>query len=466
MKSNLRMLTAALSASAFATAALAQDLGSVHFKTSCTPQAQEKFDRGVTLVHSFYYPDSIQAFTEAAAADPQCAIAYWGVAISHRPNPLVLPLAAAALKNGLEAVEKGKAIGAKTERERDWIAAIEVYYKDHDKIDQTTRGLAYERAMEQLAQKYPDDMEATIFYALSLNETALPSDKTYAKLLKAAPSSRRSLRRCPITPASCITSSTATTMLRWHNAASMPPTDMPRWRHRRRTRCTCRRISIPCSDCGRSRSNRTPDRRRSAASRRPRPGPARHIRSSHIGWISWHTPCCRWARKGARSSSSTTTARSRSSDSNTSWATPGSRRFPRASRSSAKRGRRRPGSSHAAASSRKPRRSPTLPARSAWPAAGTWPRPSRTWPSSRSCARRWKRQISHIGPSKLKSRRSQAWAGSPTPRDRRTKRSNSCAPRPTWKMPAKSTSPWRIGSTRCASSWATCCWRRGSTPRR
>src|SRR5262249_31420130 len=106
MKSNLRMLTAALSASAFATAALAQHLRTVHFKASCTPRAQEKFDRGVALVHSFYYPDSVQAFTEAAAADPQCAIAYWGIAISHRPNPLVLPLAAAALKNGLEAVEK------------------------------------------------------------------------------------------------------------------------------------------------------------------------------------------------------------------------------------------------------------------------------------------------------------------------------------------------------------------------
>ena len=157
----------------------------MNFKTSCTPAAQEKFDRGVALVHSFYYPDSIQAFTEAAAADPQCAIAYWGIAISQRPNPLVLPLAAAALKNGLEAVEKGKAIGAKTERERDWLAAIEVYYKDYDKVDQTTRGLAYEQAMERLAQKYPDDLEATIFYALALNETALPSDKTYAKLLKA-----------------------------------------------------------------------------------------------------------------------------------------------------------------------------------------------------------------------------------------------------------------------------------------
>ena len=80
---------------------------------------------------------------------------------------------------------KGKAIGAKTERERDWLAAIELYYKDYDKVDQTTRGLAYEKAMELLMQKYPDDPEAAIFYALALNETALPSDKTYVNQIKA-----------------------------------------------------------------------------------------------------------------------------------------------------------------------------------------------------------------------------------------------------------------------------------------
>ena len=102
------------------------------------------------------------------------------------PNPLILPLSAAALKNGLEAVEKGKTIGSKTQRERDWLAAIELYYKDYDKIDQTARGLAYERAMAHLMEKYPNDAEAAVFYALSLNETALPSDKTYTKLLKAA----------------------------------------------------------------------------------------------------------------------------------------------------------------------------------------------------------------------------------------------------------------------------------------
>src|SRR5712671_2339852 len=116
MKTNYRTFTVAMLASAFATMAGAQELGRVHFQTSCTPQAQEKFDRGLAMVHSFVYPDSIQAFTEAATADPQCAIAYWGIAISSRPNPLVLPLTTAVLKNGLEAVEKGKTIGAKTER--------------------------------------------------------------------------------------------------------------------------------------------------------------------------------------------------------------------------------------------------------------------------------------------------------------------------------------------------------------
>ena len=185
MKTKSRMSAAALLASTLAATASAEDLGRVSFTTSCTAAAQQKFERGLALVHSFYYPDSIKAFTEAAAADPQCAIAYWGIAISQRVNPLVLPLSAAALKNGLEAVQKGKTIGAATARERDWLAAIEVYYQDHDKVDQTTRGLAYEQAMEQLAQKYPDDVEATIFYALALNETALPSDKTYGKLLKA-----------------------------------------------------------------------------------------------------------------------------------------------------------------------------------------------------------------------------------------------------------------------------------------
>jgi tetratricopeptide (TPR) repeat protein len=185
MKPTLGTLVIALLASTCVTTVWAQGLGRVHFETSCTPEAQEKFDRGLGMVHSFFYPDSVKTFTEAAAADPECAIAYWGIAISHRPNPLILPLTPAVLKNGLEAAEKGMAIGAKTERERDWLAAIELYYRDYDKVDQTTRGLSYEKAMERLAQKYPDDPEAAAFYALALNETSLHRDKTYANQLKA-----------------------------------------------------------------------------------------------------------------------------------------------------------------------------------------------------------------------------------------------------------------------------------------
>ena len=77
MNANSRTFAIALLTSVVATPTGAQELGRVHFQTSCTPQAQEKFDRGLALVHSFFYPDSVQAFTEAAAADPQCAIAYW-----------------------------------------------------------------------------------------------------------------------------------------------------------------------------------------------------------------------------------------------------------------------------------------------------------------------------------------------------------------------------------------------------
>src|ERR1700722_5597179 len=157
MKPTLGTFVMALLASTCVTTAWAQGLGRVHFETSCPPEAQEKFDGGLGMVHSFFYPDSVKAFTEAAAADPQCAIAYWGIAISHRPNPLILPLTPAVLKNGLEAVEKGMAIGGKTERERDWLAAIELYYRDYDKVDQTTRGLSYEKRREKQAQKNAED---------------------------------------------------------------------------------------------------------------------------------------------------------------------------------------------------------------------------------------------------------------------------------------------------------------------
>ena len=107
MRSNLGTFATALLASAFATAAWSQGLGRVNFETSCTPQAQEKFDRGLAMVHSFFYPDTLKAFQGVVDTDASCAIGYWGIAISQRPNPLVGPFDEATLKRGLEAGNRG-----------------------------------------------------------------------------------------------------------------------------------------------------------------------------------------------------------------------------------------------------------------------------------------------------------------------------------------------------------------------
>jgi tetratricopeptide (TPR) repeat protein len=164
-------------------AAEPERLGQVLFKTSCSAEAHKQFERALAMLHSFFFPETVKAFSAIPQTDPSCAIAYWGLAVSIRPNPLVGPFDAATLKRGLEAVEKGKAIGAKTQPERDWLAAIEEFYKDYDKVDQDTRTKNYEKAMEALVQKYPADVEAKIFYALALNETF--DHKSMANLDKA-----------------------------------------------------------------------------------------------------------------------------------------------------------------------------------------------------------------------------------------------------------------------------------------
>src|ERR1700745_2671106 len=135
-----------------------EKLGRVLFKTSCSPEAQKQFESALAMLRSFFFPETIKAFTPIPETDPSCAIAYWGIAISQRPNPLVGPFDAATLKRGLDAVEKGEAIGPKTQRERDWLAALKEYYRDYDKVDQDTRTRNYASAMERLASKYPDDV--------------------------------------------------------------------------------------------------------------------------------------------------------------------------------------------------------------------------------------------------------------------------------------------------------------------
>jgi hypothetical protein len=140
----------------------------VDFATSCGPAVQGIFKHAVWTLHSFWYPEALKEFTAVADAEPGCAMAYWGIAMSHW-YPLWYPPSPAALKAGSEAVEKTMAAPNKTEREKDYIAAIAAFYRDNDKLDHRTRAVAYEKAMEQVYLKYPDDREAAVFYALALD---------------------------------------------------------------------------------------------------------------------------------------------------------------------------------------------------------------------------------------------------------------------------------------------------------
>jgi tetratricopeptide (TPR) repeat protein len=160
-------------------------LGKVHFETSCKPEAQELFDKAMLYQHSFWYRASQKTFEDVLKADPECGIAYWGIALSLLLNPHVAP-PVKNLADGTAAINKGKSVGAKSERERDYIDALAVMYADYEKVDHRTRIQAYAKAMEQLAQRYPNDDEAQIHYALALNTSASPADKTYANQLKGA----------------------------------------------------------------------------------------------------------------------------------------------------------------------------------------------------------------------------------------------------------------------------------------
>jgi tetratricopeptide (TPR) repeat protein len=157
----------------------------VDFATSCSPAVQHAFKHAVWTLHSFWYPEALKEFTAVTEAEPGCAIGYWGIAMSHW-YPLWYPPSPAALKAGSEAVDKAMAAPTKTEREKDYIVAIAAFYRDNDKLDHRTRAAAYEKAMEQVYLKYPEDREAGVFYALALDTTAPPTDKTYANQKKAA----------------------------------------------------------------------------------------------------------------------------------------------------------------------------------------------------------------------------------------------------------------------------------------
>lgn len=171
----------------------AERLGTVTFKTSCAPKTQAAFNRAVALLHSFAYDESEKAFRQIAADDPQCGMAWWGVAMSNYHQVWPSPYSPAELERGKDAAAKAKSAGANTAREQAYIDAVAEIYRDPR---------AYEAAMEQLVAKYPDDDEAAIFYGLILinHGMSLPTDKTYAWQNKAAAILNRLLPRHPDHP--------------------------------------------------------------------------------------------------------------------------------------------------------------------------------------------------------------------------------------------------------------------------
>lgn len=161
-----------------------EKLGHVSFPISCAAGSEADFERGVALLHSFGYEEAEEQFTELEKKDPACAMAHWGVAMSlfhqiwERPED-------ATLKHGYEEIEAAQKIGAKTERERGYVMALGVFYSDPSKADYLKQAAAYSDAMGKLYQKYPDDLEAGAFYALSLMAAEKPDDSTHEATKKA-----------------------------------------------------------------------------------------------------------------------------------------------------------------------------------------------------------------------------------------------------------------------------------------
>ncbi|MGH8704763.1 MAG: hypothetical protein ACREUO_04995, partial [Burkholderiales bacterium] len=191
MKRSALSLLSALVAVGFSGTALAhsesvkQQLGNVKFQVSCSAAAQQKFQRAMALYHSFDLPRGKKAFEEIAQVDPRCGMAWWGLAMIASDNPFAWPVSL-KLKEGAEAIQKAKEVGAGTQRERDYIDALEALYRDHANTPHRPRAIAYEEAMERLAAKNLKDIEAKILYALAVSANHDLNDKTYARPLKAA----------------------------------------------------------------------------------------------------------------------------------------------------------------------------------------------------------------------------------------------------------------------------------------
>lgn len=158
-----------------------EQLGRVAFPTSCNAAAQDRFERAVALLHSFWWEESGVAFRDVAAADPSCLMAYWGQAMTLRSNPFAGEPPKAAQQSAWELLQRAAEIPGGTPRERDYLAAVGAYFKDYATVDHRTRALAYEAEMKKVAERYRDDTEATIFYALAVASNASTADMSFTR---------------------------------------------------------------------------------------------------------------------------------------------------------------------------------------------------------------------------------------------------------------------------------------------
>ncbi|HET9811122.1 MAG TPA: hypothetical protein VFP53_05440 [Sphingomicrobium sp.] len=159
----------------------APKLGSLTFDTTCTAEGDVLFEQGLGWLHSFEYEQSARIFAQAAAADPRCAIAEWGIAMSNY-HPLWAPPTAAEVDTARKAIARAQAIGAGSQREKDYVAAIDTFFRDSERRDHKTRTLEYTSAMKELSKRYPDDREAAVFYALALIAAGtMDNDPEFAK---------------------------------------------------------------------------------------------------------------------------------------------------------------------------------------------------------------------------------------------------------------------------------------------
>jgi tetratricopeptide (TPR) repeat protein len=179
----LLLLTASL---AWAAQHQHDQLGTVAFPTSCSPVVQPEFERGVAMLHSYWFNYAGKTFRGVLERDPSCAIAYWGIALDLLGNTLSAPPSADAARTAWQMLERARGVPAGTQRERDWLDAIRAYFRDFDKVPVETRLLAYDKAMRELSERYPDDFEAQVYYALTLQASAPKSDLTYANQFKSA----------------------------------------------------------------------------------------------------------------------------------------------------------------------------------------------------------------------------------------------------------------------------------------